>query len=314
MNRRRVKRRSPGSLGGLLLSGLLCVCFFGSSAAGQSNAGWMGSLRGDTSLSELSIPGTHNSGAMHEWFYGTTKCQTLTIPEQLRAGVRFLDIRCRHVKDRFLIYHGPVYQRLTFDDVLSSCCRFLDQNPTECLIMRVQEESTPSANTRAFEDTFDAYAAGDPARWWLAGNVPTLFQAKGRIVLLRRFTARSVPKGIDATDWLDNKSFTISNSAARLRVQDCYRFHDNRWKWKAIQTLYEQADSLDRDCLCINFASGYTPSWFFRMPRIRTVSNVINPLIAAYFANKCPRRYGITAMDFADARISSLIIATNRRP
>jgi 1-phosphatidylinositol phosphodiesterase len=274
----------------------------------------MGSLKGDVSLSELSIPGTHDSGARREWFYGTTKCQTLAIPEQLRAGVRFLDIRCRHVKNRFLIYHGPVYQRLTFDEVLSSCCRFLDQNLTECVIMSVQQEGRPSANTRTFEDTFDGYVAANPARWWLAGSVPTLFQAKGRIVLLRRFTARSVPKGIDATGWLDNRSFTMSNSAARLRVQDYYQFHDNRGKWKAIQDLYEQAESSDRDCLYINFASGYMPSWFFRMPRIRPVSNGINPLIAAYIANRGPRKYGITVMDFADDRISSLIIATNKRP
>ena len=304
---------SQSSFGNLLLPVLLCLCPLGSSATAQSNVRWMGSLRGDASLSELSIPGTHDSGARHERFYGTIKCQTLTIPEQLRAGVRFLDIRCRHVKNTFLIYHGPVYQKLTFNEVLDSCCGFLRENPTECIIMSVKEENIPSGNTRSFEDTFDACVAGNPAPWCLTENVSALSQAKGKIVLLRRFKARAVRKGIDATGWLDNRSFTMSNSAARLRVQDYDQFHDNRGKWKAIQDLYEEAESRDRECLYLNFASGYTPSWFFSIPRIRAVSKVINPLIAAYFAGKGPQRYGITVMDFADARRCSLIIATNQR-
>jgi 1-phosphatidylinositol phosphodiesterase len=299
--------------GNLLLSALLCLGLLGSSAAAQSNVRWMASLRGDPSLAELSIPGTHDAGARYERFYGTIKCQTLTLPQQLRAGVRFLDIRCRHVKNSFLIYHGPVYQRLTFDEVLNGCAAFLRENPTECVIMSVKEENKPSANTRTFENTFDAYVASDPARWCLTENVPTLFQAKGKIVLLRRFRASAVPKGIDATRWPDNASFTISSPAGRLRVQDCYQVRDTRRKWKAIRNLYDEAASGDRDCLYINFASGYTPSWFFKFPRIRAVSNGINPLVAAYFANQSPQRYGITVMDFADDRKCSLIIATNRR-
>ena len=305
---------TPGkALGGPVLCGLLCVCLLRSSAAAEPNARWMGSIGGETRLSELSIPGTHDSGARHEWFCGTTKCQTLTIPRQLRTGARFLDIRCRHVKNRFLIYHGPVYQRLAFDDVLTACYGFLGENPTECILMSVQEESKPSANTRAFEHTFDAYLAGNPARWRLAEGVPTLSQAQGKIVLLRRFKARAVPKGIDGTGWLDNASFTISRPAAKLRVQDVYRFHDYRWKWKAIQGLYEEAECLDRDCLCIDFTSGFTRSWFFGIPRIRAVSNRINPLLTACFAGETPPRRGITVMDFADDRRCSLIIAANRR-
>jgi 1-phosphatidylinositol phosphodiesterase len=179
--------------------------------------------------------------------------------------------------------------------------------------MSVQQEGKPSANTRTFEHTFEAYVAGNPARWCLTENVPTLFQAAGKIVLLRRFKARALPKGIDATGWLDNTNFTICSPAGKLRVQDFYKFHDNRLKWKAIRNLYGEAESRDRDCLCINCTSGYTPCWFFGIPRIRAVSKVINPLITAYFANESPPRHGITVMDFADARKCSLIIAANQR-
>jgi 1-phosphatidylinositol phosphodiesterase len=189
----------------------------------------------------------------------------------------------------------------------------LRENPTECIIMSVQQESKPSANTRAFEHTFDAYVASNPACWRLAGNVPTLSQAAGKMVLLRRFRARALPKGIDATAWLTNTTFTITGPAGKLRVQDSFRLNDVQWKWKAIQNLYGEAQSGERDCLYINFTSGFTTSWFWGLPRIRAVSSAINPLLTAYFANEGHRRHGITVMDFANDRISSLIIATNRR-
>jgi len=297
----------------LLLWGPLSLCLWCSGAAAQSNVRWMGSLRDDTRLSELSIPGTHDAGARYERFYGTIQCQTLTIPEQLRAGVRFLDIRCRHVKNTFLIYHGPVYQRLTFDEVLQACSAFLRENPTECIIMSVKEENQPSANTRAFEDTFGAFVGKDAALWLLTENIPTLSQAKGKIVLFRRFMSSQGPKGIDASRWPDNQSFTNSTPAATLRIQDCYKVRENKDKWRAIQNLYAEAGARDRDCLYLNFASGYSTSTFLGISRIRAVCKVINPWLAAYFAAQGPRRYGITLMDFADERKCSLIIATNPR-
>src|SRR5688500_16988143 len=57
---------------------------------------WMGSLPDATNVAQLSIPGTHDSGARTEPVGGTAKCQNLSIADQLTAGVRYLDIRCRH--------------------------------------------------------------------------------------------------------------------------------------------------------------------------------------------------------------------------
>ena len=134
----------------------------------------MGSLDGRKSLSQLSIPGTHNTGALYEPFYGTSKCQDLTIPDQLAIGVRYLDIRCRHVDNAFAIYHGPISQHLTFAGVVTDCINFLADNPTECVVMSVNEESTPSRNTRTFEETFASYVAEHPQRWELGTTIPTL--------------------------------------------------------------------------------------------------------------------------------------------
>src|SRR6266540_4907287 len=69
---------------------------------------WMRWVPDSTPLSILSIPGTHDTMA----HYGGPLVQTQSLPlrEQLRAGIRSLDIRARHVEDTFLIYHGFIYQ------------------------------------------------------------------------------------------------------------------------------------------------------------------------------------------------------------
>src|SRR5439155_23215825 len=131
---------------------------------------------------------------------------------------RFVDIRCRHIGDAFAIHHGSIYQNMNFDDVLNACFSFLTSNPGECIIMSVKEEYDPSNNTRTFEQTFDAYTAKNPTHWYLGDAVPTLGSVRGKIVLLRRFSAASTPKGIDATNWADNTTFTINNAASQLRV------------------------------------------------------------------------------------------------
>src|SRR5690606_14158510 len=67
-------------------------------------ADWMGALPGDLRLDQLSIPGTHDTCA----FYGgpLIACQRMPLKQQLEAGIRFLDIRCKNGDDKLYIYHG----------------------------------------------------------------------------------------------------------------------------------------------------------------------------------------------------------------
>jgi 1-phosphatidylinositol phosphodiesterase len=276
----------------------------------HSGSDWMGTLEGSKRLSQFSIPGTHDSCALHEPIAGTAKCQTLTIPEQLAAGVRYLDVRCRHVNDAFVIYHGTICQELSFEDVVSACIEFLNDNPTECIMMSVKEENTPSNTTRSFERTFDSYVTKNPDRWALDGGIPTIDQVKGKIVLLRRFDAVSVPKGIDAEHWIENATFTIESGPTKLRVQDQYVVAKNAEKWTSIQNFYTEASFAGSDFLYLNFTSGYKVGWF-GIPDITSVSNFVNPSISKYFTTHEHGRFGVTVMDFADAANCALIIDTN---
>lgn len=267
----------------------------------------MTSLDGKFLLSQLSIPGTHDAGARFEPLSGTAKCQTLTIREQLDAGVRFLDIRCRHINDGFIIHHGQVDQNINFTDVLNATHGFLAANPGEAVIMSVMEEYKSENNTRSFEATFDSYVAQDPTKWLLAATTPNLNEARGKIVLFRRFGASRLPKGIDASKWPNNTTFSIGKT---LRVQDHYVVNDNNSKWDSIEKLLKEAKAGDPNTLFVNFASGYKPG-LLGLPNITKVSNSINPRLTTFFKGKPHGRYGAILMDFVDADTASLIYKTN---
>lgn len=270
---------------------------------------WMTGLSDNQSLAKLSIPGTHDSGARHEPLSGTAKTQTLSIREQLDAGVRFLDVRCRHIDNAFAIHHGAIYQQLNFDDVLNATISFLNANPKECVVMSVKEEHTPSNNNRSFEETFNTYVQKNPSKWYLGETIPTLGTARGKIILVRRFGASNV-KGIDVTNWADKATFSINNGKASLRVQDQYEVKNNDNKWNAITGLLSEAKSGSDAVMYLNFSSGYAPM-IFGIPNITKVSDDMNSRLNNYFTTGTQGRFGIVIMDFANADRAGKIISTN---
>jgi 1-phosphatidylinositol phosphodiesterase len=287
----------------------VCVTSLASTSMAYSNSNWMGAISDQTSLSALSIPGTHDSGARYESINSTAKTQELTISEQLSSGVRYLDIRTRHFKNAFTIHHGAVYQNQNFDGVLNAVISFLNNNPTETVIMSVKQEHTAAENTRSYEETFKWYVNKNPNKWLMTDHIPTLGEARGKIVLLRRFAADQLPKGIDATAWKDNTSFEIHN-AADLNIQDYYKVTDRNKKWTDIQNKYNEAKSSNPATLYINFTSGYSPG-LFGIPDIRAISDEINPKVNQYFTTNTSGRFGVSAMDFMTSELASKIIATN---
>src|SRR6202012_2643749 len=122
--------------------------------------------------------------------------QRRVLNEQYADGIRFVDIRCRHIDNRFDIHHGSAFQELTFQDVLEMTLVFLDPNPSETVVMSIKEEHDPTGNTRTFEETFLWYLETNNCfdRWVLGDTMPKLGEARGKIVLFRRFENIEGPK------------------------------------------------------------------------------------------------------------------------
>ena len=60
---------------------------------------WMKEVSDDYLIKQMSIPGTHDSGATHSIFDVAGKCQDLRIQSQLNIGVRFFDLRLQLKND-----------------------------------------------------------------------------------------------------------------------------------------------------------------------------------------------------------------------
>ena len=102
---------------------------------------WMAQVDDNKKITELSIPGTHDSGALHSIFDVSGKCQDLSIKSQLQIGVRFFDIRLQLVNDKFNIVHSFVDQKLYFKDVLYDMAKFIKENNSEFLIVSIKKEA-----------------------------------------------------------------------------------------------------------------------------------------------------------------------------
>ncbi|MGF6612337.1 hypothetical protein OKW45_007325 [Paraburkholderia sp. WSM4175] len=114
----------------------------------------MSAIDGSRLLSALTLTGSHDTCAytVDDWLART---QHATLEDQLHHGVRVLDIRCRHVRDRFAIHHGGISLGLTFDDVVRTCAQFLALRRGECIVLSVKDESPARDCARAFAATFE---------------------------------------------------------------------------------------------------------------------------------------------------------------
>ncbi len=285
---------------------------------------WLTSIPDTKKLSELTIPGTHDSCTYtlkNEYpLTPITRTQHLTLEQQLSAGIRYLDIRCRHINNAFAIHHDLVYVHLNFDDVLNVCKAFLTANSSECIVMLVKREYKDGEGvTRSFEDTFNSYVEGSKDFWYLSDTIPTLEDVRGKIVLLRRFTGT---KGIDPNPWADNFSTTVPNGT--LKVQDHYhvgslvplagQFDVNK-KWNAIKDLLDEArDDSSKDNWYINYLSGSSAGAY-----PNAIAGRINHRVSAYVEDKSLSqvRLGTIVTDFPDDNgktdMVNRIIAVNFR-
>ncbi|MGA5067420.1 phosphatidylinositol-specific phospholipase C [Streptomyces sp. c-19] len=165
---------------------------------------WMAAHGDGTALRQLTIPGTHDSGARFGGLW--SECQNTTIAQQLDSGIRFLDIRCRVTGGSFAIHHGPSYQNMMFGDVLVACRDFLAAHPSETVLMRVRQEYSEESDA-TFRAVFDDYLDG---RGWrslfrIGSGLPLLGEARGRVVLL------ADNGGLPGVRWGDGSLFAVQD-------------------------------------------------------------------------------------------------------
>lgn len=257
---------------------------------------WMAAVSDDTVLDDLTIPGTHDTCALIGGPFDTAKCQDIGLMDQLNIGVRFIDIRCRLYEGAFTIHHGPIYQEMNFTDVLSETRTFLEANPSETVVMSVQQEysEAPAQEWAAvFNDRY-MRDEGFDSLLYRDNRLPGMGEVRGRIVLI------SNSEGIDGIP---------AGNADLLSYQ-------NQWEapvHEKLDLIREHCEAAEADTgtkLYVNYTSTTTGE---TIPNPRNYAEEINPKtveLANGAAGRRPR-FGAVVVDFADASLADALIACN---
>src|SRR3954469_3963096 len=112
---------------------------------------WMSSINDGALLSDLTIPGTHESATYG--LSGIGKCQNDNVTQQLNNGVRYLDLRCQYEghsgATSLSMHHGILWCGMYLDDILSQIYTFLQANPSETVVVQIKEENSNAGSTFA---------------------------------------------------------------------------------------------------------------------------------------------------------------------
>ena len=318
------------------------------SSTGETHTDWMALLPDQTRLSQLSIPGTHDSGA---YVTGgrSVETQSMNLTRQLNAGIRVWDIRLGTNDSScpvgtLWVFHGSACQGLKFDDdILRAAQSFLAAHQGETLLMRVKY--THGTLDRFAERVQEDLNQFPSLIYTGMSDNPTLGEVRGKIVILQDFSGDDIG---------------IRWSALTPRMQDEWRVTSNdelASKWAGVRDHFIEANTGSADLIYVNFLSGSggafpyflasgRSDWSTNAPRLDTgwtrgeidtcTSNAlcideypsgdcflgtcavafegINKLAMDYITHSVEGRVGIVMADFPGAGLIRAIIELNGAP
>ena len=290
---------------------------------------WMADMPDAVRLSEISIPGTHDSmtyrcgtGLFTCSQHDATDTQDLTIKQQLEAGIRFLDIRLRKNdalgSDNwfFVGHHGIVNLQVTFDTVLKDVTNFLDAHPEETVLMRIntkeQKGFCPSIPSGCISDL-------DLLNHYLDGtHFDMTRDLRG---YLYRKPSRPVFSSLQPADWYSSTPFlmpTLGDVRGKMVwFMDKWGDEDpTLFKFEEIQNSTDEdtySDGTDVYTQALSFLDEvqlHDPDYFSRVGMtgqkfaVETpfgVAEVVNPLMSRHLSRDLGlRTTGIITMDFPE--------------
>ncbi|PWN30799.1 PLC-like phosphodiesterase [Jaminaea rosea] len=218
----------------------------------RATASWQSNLPSSWPISSLCLPGTHETLARYGW--PITKCQSLAAVTgaQVKAGIRWMDFRVtpkgEKGKERLLAYHGSTSQRIELGAALQPIYDWLSSDgKKETLILSLKPEGgASSADVERL--LYSLYITGEirVKFWWLDNRIPTLGEARGKLVLFSRFGGgNDQPGGIHPPIWPDNFkghfAYSLPTAGQGVVTQDWYKIGGS---YKEIPTKFGLATEL----------------------------------------------------------------------
>ena len=288
---------------------------------------WMANIDGNKRITEINMPGTHDSGTKGTNSF--SECQNTTLTQQMENGVRFLDIRLEAQSDgKLYLVHASVDcksptdgGKFYFEEALQECYEFLDAHPTETVVMSVKKDDGDDADAK-IQQYVHSYIDQNPDYWYLQNGKPFLNDTRGKIVLLSRYKNENnyddKKRGLHFV-WSDQGgSSAVDPPWAKVQVtgltgawvQDRYEYSETD-KWEAVQRgLDSPPDENNRaNTYFLNFLSA---AWkILNMPTSPSSNaSKINKRFSDYEMTQ-GKAYGWIIMDFATKELAQKVIASN---
>ncbi|KAM0462064.1 hypothetical protein ACHAPV_002435 [Trichoderma viride] len=288
-------------------------------AGSENHAAWMAAIPDDVRITSLSIPGTHDT-MTYEIESEQLQCQNWNLSMQLHSGLRYLDIRARLRDDELHIYHADGYTGFSYEQVLLDVFAFLDENPSETIIMRLKEEGSPIGhNTISFENAFHYHHYAAPLtapgsekhlhKYEFAAPIPTLGALRSKIFILQNFDSRGGPYGLQ---W-EGPEMVLEDLWI---IPDVYHLSE---KWSAIRDALENAALAPDDNRFLYLAHtsasvGVLPIEAAAGPMNRTIQGM-NDMTGQYLedasGNVDEARVGVVIIDFPGRKLIGTILKWN---
>ncbi|KAM9852696.1 1-phosphatidylinositol phosphodiesterase-like [Aulostomus maculatus] len=260
---------------------------------GSYNIPWMAGIEDFRILSLITIPGTHESMAL----YGgpEAECQALSLKDQLRAGIRFLDLKVFGLGNTLYVMHGIMYQHSTFKEVLDIVRAFLSEFPSEAVLIRLQPESFEKNTVNQMVQSL----IGNDQHVWVNSGMPNIGQVRGKIVFLQKST------------------FTIGIPLIETSGKDKGEVSDVKDKDNRIIKQLNQASGFcggDNIAMTYTSGTGFGTFWGMFMTPRRVAERVdpwLNQYLRQYYPNRPRPCFGIIAMDFPGFDLIQTVINLN---
>ncbi|HBI3769737.1 TPA: phosphatidylinositol-specific phospholipase C domain-containing protein, partial [Enterococcus faecalis] len=265
---------------------------------------WMKLYINDTEkISEVSIPGTHDSAAyklngLSIFTSSWAKTQNWTIKEQLEHGIRYLDLR---IYDDLSMHHGIAWvgENLTYH--LNEVVNFLKNNPDDFILIRLKSEQQNS-DKKILRENLKRIFLDSKIHKYFAQNIThqtTVSEVRGKIIVI--------------DDTAGGNPINSGLSWADITKQDIYKPISKEEKWKAVLAGVELKKEL-RNTLFFNHLS-YT----FGLNGLKNLSYEMNNRFFSYLSNDLKdghidiNNLGIIIMDFPSDKLIEQIILRNQK-
>lgn len=297
----------------LIVTSVLSVsaqCFSTNSLLTTSVKGhnWMSQVKDNTLLSDISMPGTHDSGTKSVDFPIWSKTQSLSVRGQLDIGVRYIDLRLERTTDvnyNVQIVHGSSKcwndggGHLTLYEVLEDVYSFLNSNPSETVVVSVKQDAGSDINALANDvnkliDLRSEY-------WYTQTYTPTLGDVRGKCVLTTRIS--ELGRGISLS-WGDQGSDGAAVDSGWMKVQDRYKMGaSSKWSNAAKPMLDEKKPN---GTWYVNFLSTTGGG----IAGVESNAGSMNGYFRTYemMNNKC---YGIVVFDYVTEDLAAKVYKAN---